>query len=576
MDIKIAVLAAYFLVILGIGALTRLRLESSSESYFLADRRLGGVILLATMAATNFSAFTVYGTSGAGYRDGYGFFPIMAFGTGFMALSFWVIGRRAWRLGRDFGLVTPPELVRHLYRSPALARLAAVVMIVFTIPYISLQPMAAGYALEELVGLPYFYGCTLVTAVIVFYTFGGGMRAEAWVDLFQGTFMLALLIATIVIVAGQHGGFVAANQKVMALKPELFSRPGALGAYTPGIWFSYLALWFFCDPMFPQLFQRFFAARSERAIARMMLFYPLVCLLVFLPPIAVGVLGHLSVPGLTGKQADRILPLVMNALGGDVMAALVTAAGIAALMSTMDSQLLTLSAVFTRDILPVFRKTGASSGRPARLFTLALGAAGLALAYDPPAIMLEIATETFTGLAVLFPTVVFGLYWKQVHAWPRRAVHRRRGGRPGGLPFQVARTRAVSARRAGAGDDLRGLPGRTSRGPAAPRRPASVSAGMGAGPLRSFAGGHLRAGARLLGLGGEGAAPDGAAALGLVLRAALGRPDGADARTNDAGPARSRVGFRSPRPARDGAGRCRGMSPPAALEAQRPQRKGTF
>nr|MCU0564312.1 hypothetical protein [Desulfobacterales bacterium] len=62
MDIKIAVLAAYFLAILAIGAVTRLRLESSSESYFLADRRLGGVVLLATMAATNFSAFTVFGT----------------------------------------------------------------------------------------------------------------------------------------------------------------------------------------------------------------------------------------------------------------------------------------------------------------------------------------------------------------------------------------------------------------------------------------------------------------------------------------------------------------------------------
>jgi SSS family solute:Na+ symporter len=418
MDIKIAVLAAYFLAILAIGAVTRLRLESSSESYFLADRRLGGVVLLATMAATNFSAFTVFGTSGAGYRDGYGFFPIMAFGTGFMALSFWVIGRRAWRLGRDVGLITAPEMVGHLYRSPALGRLAAVVMIVFTIPYISLQPMAAGYALEELVGLPYAWGCTLVTAVIVLYTFGGGMRAEAWVDLFQGSFMLALLVATIAIVAGQHGGFVAANHKVMALKPELFARPGALGAYTPGIWFSYLALWFVCDPMFPQLFARFFAARSERAIGRMMLFYPLVCLLVFLPPIAVGVLGHLSVPGLTGRQADRILPLVMNALGGDVMAALVTAAGLAALMSTMDSQLLTLSAVFTRDILPAFGRRGKAAGLPARIFTVALGSAGLALAYNPPAIMLEIATETFTGLAVLFPTVVFGLYWKRVHAGP--------------------------------------------------------------------------------------------------------------------------------------------------------------
>src|SRR5512138_220051 len=121
MDLKIVILVGYFLAILAIAAFTRLRLGSSSESYFLADRRLGGVVLLATMAATNFSAFTVYGTSGAGYRDGYGFLPLMAFGTGFMALSFWVIGRKAWRVGRESGVMTPPELVGHLYASPALS-----------------------------------------------------------------------------------------------------------------------------------------------------------------------------------------------------------------------------------------------------------------------------------------------------------------------------------------------------------------------------------------------------------------------------------------------------------------------
>ncbi|MFP4491525.1 MAG: hypothetical protein ACLFNZ_08615 [Spirochaetaceae bacterium] len=42
------------------------------------------------MAATNFSAFTFFGLSGAGYRTGYAFFPIMAYGTGFMALSFFM------------------------------------------------------------------------------------------------------------------------------------------------------------------------------------------------------------------------------------------------------------------------------------------------------------------------------------------------------------------------------------------------------------------------------------------------------------------------------------------------------
>jgi SSS family solute:Na+ symporter len=418
MNLKIGVLAAYFLIVLGIGLMARLRWSASSETYFLADRRLGTVILMATMAATNFSAFTVYGASGAGYRDGWSFFPIMSFGTGFMALSFWVIGRKAWRVGKELGAITPAELVRRLYGSPVLSGLFALVLVAFTIPYIALQPMAAGYSLEELIGLPYFAGCILVTGVILFYTFGGGLRATAWTDLFQGMVMLVLLVAALFIVAAHHGGFAAANQKVMALKPELFSRPGALGTFTPGIWFSYMALWFFCDPMFPQLFQRFFAARSERVIAAMMLLYPLVCFIVFLPPIAIGVLGHLSFPDLVGKQTDRVLPMVMNAVGGNFMAAMVTAAGLAALMSTMDSQLLTLSAVFTRDILPLLHRTAGRSSSAGRAFTVGLGLAGLALAYRRPAIMVELATETFTGLAVLFPTVVFGLYWKRVHPAP--------------------------------------------------------------------------------------------------------------------------------------------------------------
>ncbi len=314
MTLKIAILAAYFLIVLVIGWFARTHWKSSPATYFLADRGLGPLILLATMTATNFSAFTVFGTSGAGYRDGWSFFPIMGFGTGFMALSFWVIGRkawrigrergligfgtgfmalsfwvigrRAWRIGRERGLITPAELVHSLYGSPALSGLFALVMVVFTIPYLALQPIAAGYALEELTGLPYFYGSVLMTAVIVLYTLHGGMRAVAWTDLFQGLLMLAMLLVTVVIAAGHHGGFISASQKVMAMKPELFSRPGAMDQYLPGIWFSYMALWFFCDPMFPQLFQRFFAARDERTLARMMLCYPVVCTIVFFAPVA--------------------------------------------------------------------------------------------------------------------------------------------------------------------------------------------------------------------------------------------------------------------------------------------------
>ncbi len=170
MFVKITVLIAYFLTVLVIGLLARTRWKSSPATYFLADRKLGTLVLIGTMVATNFSAFTVFGTSGAGYRDGYAFFPIMGFGTGFMALTFWILGRKIWKKGRERSLVTPPELIRELYDSPVLSFMFALIMIIFTIPYLALQPMAAGYALEELVGLPYFYGCMLVTAIIGLYT----------------------------------------------------------------------------------------------------------------------------------------------------------------------------------------------------------------------------------------------------------------------------------------------------------------------------------------------------------------------------------------------------------------------
>jgi SSS family solute:Na+ symporter len=108
--------------------------------------------------------------------------------------------------------------------------------------------------------------------------------------------------------------------------------------------------------------------------------------------------------------------MTLTLISGDFMAALVLAAGLAALMSTMDSQLLTLSSIFTRDLLPMTGTSKYQTSLSGRIFVIFLSLAGLALAYKPPATILEIATQTFTGLAVLFPTVLFGLYLKRVHA----------------------------------------------------------------------------------------------------------------------------------------------------------------
>jgi len=421
------IVVAYLVGILVVGALAR-RSDRGDESFFLAGRTLGPFILLATMAATNFSGFTVLGFSGAGYRMGFAFYPVMAYGTALMAVSFLVIGVPVWRLGRRAGLVTPPELLRARHQSRPLSGVFGLAMAVFTVPYLAIQPMAAGYALEGILGIPYAAGAGLITALVLVYVLIGGLRAVARTDVVQGVAMTILLAAGLFVVARASGGFVAGLTRVAADSPAHFSRPGAGGGLALGLWASYMLLWSLADPMFPQLFQRFYAARGERSILRTMTLYPIVTGVLFFFPVAVGVLGRLHFPGLQGSETDQVLPLLMDRFGGDWLSALAVAGLLGAIMSTMDSQLLTLGSIVERDLMglrdggarggaePRGGRAGRRAGLPARATVAVLAVGGYLLALRPPATILAIATETFAGLAVLFPSVVAAIYWRRASA----------------------------------------------------------------------------------------------------------------------------------------------------------------
>lgn len=417
MATKYLIVLSYLSIVLILGFLSRKRGERiTPEQYFLAGRRFGPLVLLATMAATNFSGFTIFGASGVGYRHGYSFFPIMGFGTGFMAVMFIFIGRKVWQRGKEMGHITPAELIGDIYGSKPVAVLFSLVMIVFTIPYIAIQPIAAGIALERLLGMPYLLGATLITFFIVIYTILGGMRAIAWTDLFQGILMLIGMTLAFVVIANAHGGMIAASNKLLELKPDLFSRPGPGGIYTPYIWVSWLVLWMLCDPLFPQLFQRFYAARNEKSLNATMICYPAFSTIIFILPIMIGVLGHLSFPNLSRMESDNILTLLLDRWGGNFIGPLVIACGLAAIMSTMDSQLLTLSSIFVRDILPESARRAKWYRISGKAMVVVLACLGLIIAYNKFDTIFATATKySFTGLAVLFPTLWGGLYWKKAH-----------------------------------------------------------------------------------------------------------------------------------------------------------------
>ena len=421
--LTIGFFAVYLVSLLGIGLYAWSRTKHSAEDYFVASRSIGPVVLFLSLAATNFSAFTFFGFAGAAYKFGVAYYGIMAFGTGFMAISFYLIGRKVWRLGKEHGYITPPELIGDRFKSDGLRLVFLAVMVVFTLPYLATQAIGGGIALNQLTEgeLSYQAGAVIVTVVILAYVAVGGMRADAYTDVLQGVLMLVTLLAAVGIVSAGLGGFSEASDRLAEDLPDFASRPGGGGFFTPQIWISYMVLWTLCDPMFPQLFSRFFAARDERSLRFSMVMYAPITALMFLAPVLIGAWGRLDFPGLTGTQPDNILPLMIDKYAPSWVLGIMLSGAFAALMSTADSQLLVLSSMLTRDVFRRFIKKDASQREEfvlGKALVILLALVGLALALTSVETLFETLTKTtFTGLAVLFPTTVAALYWRRVTKW---------------------------------------------------------------------------------------------------------------------------------------------------------------
>lgn len=389
----------------------------SPEGYFLANRNLKTLTLFFTIIATNFSAFYFLGFAGEGYRIGYPYAVIMATGTAFACLSFYLVGTKVWKLGKKNGYITPSELIYDQSGSPILRWLFAIVMVCFTFPYLSLQIVGAGYILESITkgDIPYFTGATLLTLFTIIYVWIGGMRSVARTDLKQGLLMMLLMLAAVIVISRHFGGLAEANQKVMELQPELFQREGRGGIYTPPKWFSLLTLWIFCIPMFPQIFMRFYIANDLKNLKQSALLYALVPLIIAGFPVIIGVLGHLSFPDLSGKEADQILPMMLVEHAPEWFAALVMTGALAAFMSTLDSQLLALSTIATRDFyLPLAKHSPSLSQQVSigRGGVILFALIGLAIAYQPFDTIFDMGKLAFSGLAILFPATIAVLHWK--------------------------------------------------------------------------------------------------------------------------------------------------------------------
>ena len=414
----LAMVLLYFSILILIGIYANRKTKKTVEDYFLANRTFGPILLFFTLAATNFSSFTFLGFAGNAYKSGFGQYGIMGFGTAIMAIMFYIIGRKVWELGKKNGYITPPELIGHRLNSNFLRLIFMVVMVIFTIPYLATQAIGAGMIIEYVTGSVILWkvGALITMIVIMFYVLTGGMRGSGWTDVIQGAIMIIAMIVATIFISINLGGFENANNLAYNVRPDLFSRPGGSEYFLPQIWFSFMLLWILADPMFPQIFSRFYTAKDQKSLKQSMILYPVIVSFLFLFPVLIGVWAHGSGLIINQGMEDMVLPMMVANYAPSFVYVFVMIGALSALMSTADSQLLSLSTMLTRDIPFKINKISQIFFGKILIVVLSLFAISYVIVgYNPnEGIMGTLVKTTFSGLAVLCPTTIAALYWKRV------------------------------------------------------------------------------------------------------------------------------------------------------------------
>jgi len=404
--ISLLIILFFILANLIVGSIVSSKKMTSRDQFALAGRSLSGLLLFATMAATNFSAFTVFGLSGAGYRMGWAYYPAMAFGTGFMALSFIVLGIPMLRLSKTYGWISPAQFIEARYKSGFLSKIYAFLIVVITIPYVAIQARSGGLLIQSISGIPFPVSTALVVLLVMLYVFRGGMKSVVYTDVLQLLVLVVLSgIAFSVIGFGIQKGYV--GERFILLQ----DRSGANNSFPLMSYLSTMVLWFLADPMFPQLFQRFFSARNEKALVKTAALYPIITGLLFFMTIGAGVFGSIVVAGLSPSESDQVFMKAATILGGPLLAGVLSLAGLAALLSTMDSQLLSVSTISVEAFLPNQYRTIFSE----RMMVVAIALFGYLGALLPIKTILDFLSATaFPAYAIMAPLFFGGLYSKRI------------------------------------------------------------------------------------------------------------------------------------------------------------------
>ena len=382
--------------------------------YLVGDRKMGGFVLAMTLVATYLSAGSFIGGPGTAYSMGLSCFwpwpkcrPV---------ILLWRCWEKFAIVARKINAVTVTDFLKERYENKTLVLLVSVSVVFFFIAAMTAQFVGAARLLQGAVNVPYQVALTMFALTVIIYTIVGGFRAVVLTDTLQGVVMSISTLVLIIAAIAAGGGVKNIVDSLSALDPGLISPYGPDPTFTSMAWVtSFWILVGFAVVGLPQVATRAMGYKDCRSLNRAIIYGTAVSNFLLLAMHLLGAFGRVLVADIS--TGDLVVPAVVTKLFPNWLAGVVLAGPLAAVMSTVDSQLLVAVGAIINDIYAnLFDLSGKKTARITFISSVAIGVITFAAAFNPPELMVWLNLYANAGLisTFLWP-VILGLYWKRAN-----------------------------------------------------------------------------------------------------------------------------------------------------------------
>jgi len=215
----------YFSIIISVVFFT-LKKQKSENDFVLGDRGLNFWLTALSAHASDMSQWLFIGLPATIFTQGvFGIWIAIGL-TLFMFVNWQYIAPKLRTITEQSNSLTLNAYFENRFadKSGIIRLISAFMTLIFFTIYISSGLQAMGMITESLFNVPYELGITLGLLLVTFYVFIGGYSTVAWIDLFQGFFLLGVIVFIPCTLLLQIGGFTPIMEKIgsLGLSTSLF------------------------------------------------------------------------------------------------------------------------------------------------------------------------------------------------------------------------------------------------------------------------------------------------------------------------------------------------------------------